>query len=41
MEACTEGGYPVRAVVMPILPVPDWETVYGEFLRGLLRRRMY
>ena len=38
MEACSEAGYPVRAVVMPILPVPDWESVYDQFLRNVLRR---
>ncbi len=38
MEACAEAGYPVRAVIMPILPVPDWETIYGEFLVEVLRR---
>jgi spore photoproduct lyase len=38
MEACVRAGYPVRAVVMPIIPVPNWETVYGEFLGDLLCR---
>ncbi len=38
MEACAKAGYPVRAVIMPILPLPDWETVYGEFLVEVLRR---
>lgn len=38
MEASADVGYPVRAVVMPIIPIPDWETIYGEFLIGLLHR---
>jgi spore photoproduct lyase len=38
MEACASMGYPVRAVVMPIIPLPDWETTYGEFLSDLLGR---
>jgi spore photoproduct lyase len=38
MEACAKVGYPVRAVMMPIIPLPDWETVYAEFLSSLLGR---
>jgi len=38
MEACAQAGYPVRAVVMPILPLHDWETIYGQFLVEVLRR---
>jgi spore photoproduct lyase len=38
MEACAVAGYPVRAVVMPIIPLPDWETIYSEFLSHLLGR---
>lgn len=38
MEACARAGYPVRAVVMPIIPLVDWETIYAEFLNGLLGR---
>jgi spore photoproduct lyase len=38
MEACVEAGYPVRAVVMPIIPVPEWEIIYCEFLSHLLGR---
>jgi DNA repair photolyase len=38
MEACADAGYPVRAVVMPIIPLPEWETIYSEFLRHLLDR---
>ena len=38
MEAATEAGYPVRAVIMPIIPIPGWEAIYGEFLTDLLTR---
>ena len=38
MEACAGAGYPVRAVVMPIIPVPKWETIYTDFLSYLLER---
>ncbi len=36
MHKCAEAGYPVRAVIMPIIPVPEWEGVYGRFLSHLL-----
>lgn len=36
MQTCAKAGYPVRAVVMPILPIPDWQTIYREFLISLL-----
>ncbi len=38
MEACAKVGYPVRAVVMPIIPLADWETLYAKFLSNLLGR---
>jgi spore photoproduct lyase len=38
MEACAGAGYPVRAVVMPIIPLPEWETIYSDFLSHLLGR---
>jgi DNA repair photolyase len=38
MRAAAEAGYPVRAVVMPLIPVPGWEQKYDRFLRGLLSR---
>jgi spore photoproduct lyase len=38
MLDCAHAGYPVRVVVMPIIPVPDWETIYIEFLGDLLCR---
>ncbi|MBN2310608.1 MAG: hypothetical protein JXR94_16670 [Candidatus Hydrogenedentes bacterium] len=38
MEQCAAAGYPVRAVVMPIVPVDDWPDVYAAFLRHLVER---
>lgn len=38
MERCGQAGYPVRAVVMPIVPIADWESIYREFLLGVLKR---
>jgi spore photoproduct lyase len=36
MKRCVEAGYPVRAVLMPIIPVPGWAEIYAGFLQGLL-----
>jgi len=36
MRRCAEVGYPVRAVLMPIIPVDDWRDTYGRFLLTLL-----
>ena len=36
MRQCAQEGYPVRAVLMPIIPVADWPTVYGRFITVLL-----
>jgi DNA repair photolyase len=36
MKRCATAGYPVRAVVMPVIPVPDWQAVYEWFLKLLL-----
>ena len=38
MERCAAAGYPVRAVVMPIIPVPGWREAYDSFLGNLLER---
>lgn len=35
MSRCARAGYPVRAVVMPIVPVPGWQGVYRRFLEEL------
>ncbi len=36
MKKCAAAGYPVRAVIMPIIPVERWEEVYADFLSDLL-----
>ena len=36
MRRCAQAGYAVRAVLMPIIPVADWPTVYGRFMTTLL-----
>ncbi|MFC1736572.1 radical SAM protein [Candidatus Hydrogenedentota bacterium] len=38
MKKCSEKGYPVRAVLMPIIPVENWREVYAAFLRRFLER---
>ena len=36
MRRCAQAGYPVRAVVMPIIPAADWQETYGRFMERLL-----
>ena len=36
MRKCAGRGYPIRAVLMPIIPMPGWEEIYARFLRQLL-----
>jgi len=36
MRRCAQVGYPVRAVLMPIIPVDDWQEAYGQFVARLL-----
>ena len=31
-----ESGYPVRVMLMPIIPIPDWQRHYDELLEQLL-----
>ena len=38
MEIAAKAGYPVRAVIMPIIPISGWKTIYSEFLTNLLSR---
>ncbi|NIM05249.1 MAG: hypothetical protein GTO55_04065 [Armatimonadetes bacterium] len=38
MQAVAKVGYPVRANVMPLIPVFGWKQKYEEFLRYLLSR---
>ncbi|MBI2851525.1 MAG: hypothetical protein HYX84_00255 [Chloroflexi bacterium] len=37
MHRAASAGYPVRAVMMPIIPVDGWEDIYTEFTRHLLK----
>lgn len=37
MQLCAEAGYPVRAVVMPLIPVDNWLEIYADFLKQLLK----
>lgn len=36
MRRCADKGFPVRAVMMPIIPVPDWREIYPPFVERLL-----
>ena len=36
MKRCAGAGYPVRAVLMPVIPAPGWKKLYGNFLEYLL-----
>jgi spore photoproduct lyase len=36
MKQCADAGYPIRAVLMPLIPVPDWLDRYVIFLEQLL-----
>jgi len=36
MRRCADAGYPVRAVIMPVIPVADWRNAYDRFLDRLL-----
>ncbi len=36
MRRCAERGYPIRAVLMPSIPVRNWKETYADFLRRLL-----
>lgn len=38
MRRCAEKGYPVRAVIMPIIPDGDWEELYRAFVCDLVSR---
>lgn len=37
MRLVAEKGYPVRAVMMPIIPVEGWEDIYSAFCEQLLK----
>ena len=36
MRKCLEAGYPLRAVIMPIIPIKGWQNIYVNFLKSLL-----
>jgi spore photoproduct lyase len=36
MAQCAAAGYPVRAVMMPMVPIENWEGIYRDFVRRLL-----
>ncbi len=36
MRQCAEAGYPIRVMLMPIIPIPDWEQHYDDLLEQLL-----
>jgi hypothetical protein len=36
MEQCSNAGYPVRAVLMPLVPVEGWIDLYADFVKQLL-----
>jgi len=36
MQKCAEAGYPLRAVIMPIIPVEGWQKIYAGFIENLL-----
>lgn len=36
MAMCAAAGYPVRAVIMPIIPDGDWRTAYQDLIDELL-----
>jgi DNA repair photolyase len=36
MRQCAEAGYPVRVMLMPIIPIPDWQRHYDALLEQLL-----
>jgi hypothetical protein len=38
MERCAAAGYPIRVMLMPIVPIPQWQQHYDEFLQQLLSR---
>jgi spore photoproduct lyase len=37
IQKCNKAGYPVRAVIMPIIPIDGWQNVYSKFLENLLK----
>jgi DNA repair photolyase len=38
MRQCAEAGYPVRIMLMPIIPLSDWERHYDDLLEEVLTK---
>lgn len=38
IERCSQAGYPIRIMLMPIIPIPDWQRHYDDLLEQLLTR---
>lgn len=36
MQKCSKSGYPIRAVVMPIIPADNWQDIYSDFIKSFL-----
>jgi spore photoproduct lyase len=36
MKKCSAAGYPVRAVIMPVIPVDNCEELYSRFVKKLM-----
>ena len=36
MQKCAKAGYPIRAVIMPIIPIDGWQNIYSDFIKSLL-----
>ena len=36
MRRVAERGYPVRAIMMPVIPIEGWQDLYAAFTRRLL-----
>jgi spore photoproduct lyase len=36
MRQCAGAGYPLRAVIMPVIPIEGWQSRYTEFLKFLI-----
>ncbi|MCZ7586365.1 MAG: hypothetical protein M5R36_25245 [Deltaproteobacteria bacterium] len=37
MKRCAAAGYPVRGIVMPVIPIEGWRDAYARFLQRLLK----
>jgi len=36
MRKCVKAGYPLRAVIMPVIPIESWQNIYDNFLEFFL-----